>query len=90
MMPPIKTSLPRTKKRGRNEPCYCGSGKKFKVCCSDPNFTDVPGIPGLSYSITDEENHPGTEARLTFILGTWDEKHISATSHRIGVQKLKP
>ena len=21
------------KKMGRNEPCYCGSGKKFKHCC---------------------------------------------------------
>ncbi|MCA9070156.1 MAG: SEC-C domain-containing protein [Planctomycetaceae bacterium] len=20
-------------KRGRNEPCYCGSGKKWKKCC---------------------------------------------------------
>ena len=23
----------RGKKMGRNEPCYCGSGKKFKHCC---------------------------------------------------------
>jgi hypothetical protein len=23
------------KKIGRNEPCVCGSGKKFKVCCID-------------------------------------------------------
>ena len=21
------------KKMSRNEPCYCGSGKKFKKCC---------------------------------------------------------
>ena len=21
------------KKLGRNEPCYCGSGKKYKHCC---------------------------------------------------------
>ena len=21
------------KKMGRNEPCYCGSGKKYKHCC---------------------------------------------------------
>ena len=21
------------KKIGRNEPCYCGSGKKYKHCC---------------------------------------------------------
>jgi Predicted metal-binding protein related to the C-terminal domain of SecA len=23
---------PQTKKMGRNEPCFCGSGKKFKHC----------------------------------------------------------
>ncbi|OMF00026.1 SEC-C metal-binding domain-containing protein [Paenibacillus sp. FSL H7-0331] len=22
-----------TTKQGRNDLCYCGSGKKFKVCC---------------------------------------------------------
>lgn len=26
------TSIPQ-KKPGRNEPCYCGSGKKYKKCC---------------------------------------------------------
>ncbi len=25
-------SKPQTKKMGRNEPCFCGSGKKFKHC----------------------------------------------------------
>lgn len=24
---------PRVPKQGRNEPCACGSGKKFKKCC---------------------------------------------------------
>ena len=27
---PIKRAIP---KIGRNEPCHCGSGKKFKKCC---------------------------------------------------------
>ncbi len=22
-----------TKELGRNDPCYCGSGKKYKACC---------------------------------------------------------
>lgn len=22
-------------KRGRNEPCYCDSGKKYKLCCME-------------------------------------------------------
>lgn len=29
-----KVGRPRPRKLpGRNEPCYCGSGKKFKKCC---------------------------------------------------------
>ncbi len=28
----ISEQLPKTKKMGRNEPCFCGSGKKFKHC----------------------------------------------------------
>ena len=24
-------------KIGRNDPCSCGSGKKFKKCCENPN-----------------------------------------------------
>ena len=28
----IDPSLAR-KKMGRNEPCFCGSGKKYKHCC---------------------------------------------------------
>lgn len=26
-------SVRKEKKIGRNEPCHCGSGKKFKKCC---------------------------------------------------------
>ena len=28
-------------KVGRNEPCYCGSGNKFKNCCGKENDSDV-------------------------------------------------
>ena len=31
---PIETSQKHIKKKiGRNEPCFCGSGKKYKHCC---------------------------------------------------------
>ena len=30
---PIGAPKPATKKIHRNDPCYCGSGKKFKKCC---------------------------------------------------------
>jgi hypothetical protein len=33
--------LPLTRKVGRNEPCPCGSGKKFKKCC----FSFVKALP---------------------------------------------
>jgi len=29
----IRISLIKRKKMGRNKPCLCGSGKKFKKCC---------------------------------------------------------
>jgi len=29
----VDTTYYAEKKPGRNEPCYCGSGKKFKKCC---------------------------------------------------------
>lgn len=31
------TPIPRTQHVGRNEPCPCGSGKKFKKCCGHPS-----------------------------------------------------
>jgi preprotein translocase subunit SecA len=31
-------SFGKVTKRGRNEPCSCGSGKKFKKCCSIKNL----------------------------------------------------
>lgn len=27
---------------GRNDPCYCGSGKKHKKCCLNKNFQNSP------------------------------------------------
>jgi len=31
-----KTVLEKNEKIGRNDPCPCGSGKKYKKCCGDP------------------------------------------------------
>jgi SWIM/SEC-C metal-binding protein len=33
LLNPLKTEIA-DKKVGRNEPCPCGSGKKYKKCCS--------------------------------------------------------
>jgi preprotein translocase subunit SecA len=33
-LPGLKKAMKRTEKKiGRNEPCPCGSGKKYKKCC---------------------------------------------------------
>jgi len=32
-----QTAQAMSKKVGRNEPCPCGSGKKFKKCCGAPS-----------------------------------------------------
>jgi hypothetical protein len=34
---------------GRNEPCPCGSGNKFKKCCADKPQAAPSPIPGLSF-----------------------------------------
>jgi uncharacterized protein YecA (UPF0149 family) len=37
-LPPKVTALKgKTKKIGRNAPCPCGSGKKYKKCCLNKN-----------------------------------------------------
>ena len=30
---------------GRNEPCWCGSGRKYKKCCAAPSFVDADPQP---------------------------------------------
>lgn len=38
---PVATTVVRKKKKiGRNEPCPCGSGKKFKKCCIEKGIYD--------------------------------------------------
>lgn len=32
---PKRKPIIKGKKTGRNEPCICGSGQKFKKCCYD-------------------------------------------------------
>ena len=40
-----RTTEPRNikSKIGRNDPCPCGSGKKYKRCCGEPNNKLNPG-----------------------------------------------
>jgi len=34
----MQKTLPRDPNLGRNDPCSCGSGKKYKKCCLDAPF----------------------------------------------------
>ena len=35
----VNTTIVKDKKPGRNEPCLCGSGKKYKKCCINKELT---------------------------------------------------
>jgi len=35
----VNTTIVKDKKIGRNEPCLCGSGKKYKKCCINKELT---------------------------------------------------
>ncbi|HAW19711.1 MAG TPA: hypothetical protein DCX14_05975 [Flavobacteriales bacterium] len=37
-----RSFIPKSKLPGRNEPCICGSGRKFKKCCLDRINTIKP------------------------------------------------
>ena len=37
------------KQPGRNDPCSCGSGQKYKKCCADKPVAAASPIPGLSW-----------------------------------------
>lgn len=39
------------KKTGRNDPCPCGSGKKYKQCCQQATNTSVSSAPTLEMQI---------------------------------------
>lgn len=49
-------------KRGRNDPCHCGSGKKYKRCCMDnvsrqhaQVFDDVEAILAINPDLSLDE-----------------------------------
>ena len=40
-------------KIGRNDPCYCGSGKKYKKCCIDKEFAVIDSVKFASLQKAD-------------------------------------
>ncbi len=59
------------RKVGRNEPCPCGSGKKYKQCCWDKNFewqVDEEGEIHRSVPISTETRQAFDEVKAKFKL----------------------
>ena len=53
-------------KPGRNEPCYCGSGKKYKKCCIDKMEKSIMSkISGNNLAVEEQ----------------WEEENKSTASH---------
>jgi len=50
----IETTKKKPRKLGRNEPCHCGSGKKYKKCCLDKDVKELGKAIEID-SLWDEE-----------------------------------
>lgn len=46
---------PDFKKLSRNEPCFCGSGKKFKKCCIDKNMLETDHVDIVAQPVNLDE-----------------------------------
>lgn len=64
--PPL-TFVRRNERVGRNDPCPCGSGKKFKNCCYGKNQAERESDPGHASAMS--EVLPG-KAKSKFPIGT--------------------
>lgn len=66
---------------GRNDPCYCGSGKKYKQCCASKTtrlsrgelfalvLVSIVLVGGLVLAIAGRQDHVGQAT------GVWSEEH---------------
>jgi len=78
-------SLPRRPKVGRNDPCPCGSGKKYKRCCIDRGGGDeARHAPGAAAG-------EGTVAAVMAWAGRddddadeWDERRLQVLGEHLG------
>ena len=71
----LETRLQATQVRaGRNDPCPCGSGRKFKACCIDNRTTPIEARAGwLHHKIVTFGLRPGRRLRV--------EQLVEATGH---------
>ena len=86
-------------KPGRNDPCLCGSGKKFKKCCSDQHQNSIAGLntlrPGsLPTTVAVNRRSPqSNDAEAHYDVGNsmiaLGQYESAATCYRLAL-KLKP
>jgi tetratricopeptide (TPR) repeat protein len=61
--PPLRTALAqRDAKIGRNDPCPCGSGKKYKKCCGDSCSSAAYSLSHRFARSANHEQTPGAKA----------------------------
>jgi SEC-C motif-containing protein len=55
-------------KQGRNTPCFCGSGKKYKKCCLNSRTAETTNVveEGLENGIKEEGNFKNTKKIFTY------------------------
>jgi len=83
----IKAGYLRPKKVGRNEPCPCGSGKKYKKCCLDKDrqarkekLVDQDEIRGEKLS----NSQIATSRTINYLKEKYDDIFHKSTRHFIG------
>jgi SEC-C motif len=57
----VDTSIPPKKNPGRNDPCHCGSGKKYKQCHLDTD-EQAARVARAKAAAEAEKNAPAAEA----------------------------
>ncbi len=50
-------------KTGRNDPCHCGSGKKYKKCCLKKDRTNLKILNSNNANLTAIKNSQGEKIR---------------------------
>jgi hypothetical protein len=76
-------------KTGRNAPCPCGSGKKYKKCClskdeAEKRASDAAGIPDYDGGTPDEQPDDGVDIEKSkWWEKFWDDFHDAPVERRL-------
>jgi hypothetical protein len=62
---------------GRNDPCPCGSGRKYKKCCADKSEQDAAHVPLLERFEQLGDEHRQVRGQIFRVLGPFELAHVS-------------